>query len=214
MRSAWKARRAGWGPVRRAAAGTAAAGLVDEPGDAAGEALLAVLAQDAGQLGAGIVVDHLGRGDPAGRVHAHVEGRVGAVAEAAFGLVELQRRDAQVVEDPVDRRQPEPVRHLGQVGEGGGHRDQAVPRPGEPLAGQGEGGRVAVEADHPSVGGAGLQQSLGVAAEAEGGVEVGAAWPRPQQLDHPVDHDRLVADRSQHHQIPSSARWAALVSSE
>ena len=90
---------------------------------------------------------------------------------------------------------------------------QAVPRPGEAVAGQGQRGRVAVQADDPAVGGAGLQQPFGVAAEAEGGVEVGPAGTGPEQLGDPVDHDRGVSGGGQHHQIPSSARWAAMDSS-
>ena len=40
-------------------------------------------------------------------VHPHVERRVDAVGEAAVGLVELQRADAEVEEDAVDGRQAE-----------------------------------------------------------------------------------------------------------
>jgi hypothetical protein len=93
------------------------------------------------------------------------------------------------------------------------HGLEPVPGPGESLAGQLQGGRVAVEADDPAVGGAGLQQPFAVAAEAEGGVQVGPAGAGPEQVGHAVEEDRLVTGGGQHHQIPSSARWAALVSS-
>ena len=157
--------------------------------------------------------DHLGRGDPGGGVHPHVQGGVGPVAEAAVALVQLEGGDPEVVEDPVDGVHAETGGHLAQVLLEGRHRHQAVPGPGEALAGQGQRGRVAVQADDPAVGGAGLQQALGVAAEAEGGVDEGRAGAGPEQVGHPVDHDRLVTGGGQHHQIPSSARWAALVSS-
>jgi hypothetical protein len=192
--------------------GTAACG-VQHAGDAAREALLAVLAQDAGEVGPRVGGEHLRRGDPGGGVHAHVEGGVGPVAEAAVALIQLERRHPEVVDDPVDRLQAQAGGHRAQLLEGGGHGLQALPGPGEPLAGQGEGGRVAVQADDPAVGGAGLQQPFGVAAESEGGVDVGAAGPGPEQGGDPVGHDRDVAGGGQHHQIPSSARWAALVSS-
>jgi hypothetical protein len=193
--------------------GGTAACLVEGAGDAAREAFLAVLAQDAGELGPRVGGQHLGRGDPGGGVHAHVEGGVGPVAEAAPGLVQLQRRHAEVVEDPVDGVQPQPSGHRGQVGEGGGDGHQPLPRPGQAPAGQGQRGRVAVQPDDPAVGGAGLQEAFAVAAEAEGGVDVDPAGTGTEQLGHAVDHDRLVRWPRQHHQIPSSARWATLVSS-
>ena len=102
------------------------------------------------------------------------------------------------------------------------------PRPGATfvdatlgLGGHAEGLLAANEPDgrvigldrDPAVGGAGLQQPLAVAAQAEGGVDVGPAGTGPEHLDDPVDHDRDVGWQRQHHQIPSSARWAALVSS-
>jgi hypothetical protein len=192
----------------------AAARVVDEAGDPGGEALLAVDAEDAGQLGPGVGGQHLGGGDPAGGVHAHVERRVHAVAEAALRLVELQGGDAQVVEHAVHPLQAEAGGDLGQVGEGRGHRHQALPRPRQALARQRQGRGVAVQADHAAAGGAGLQDPLGVAAEPHRGVEVDAIRPWPEQLDAPVGHDREVARGGQHDQIPRPARWLALEESE
>ena len=78
IRSAWKVRLAGWPPVRRAGAGIAAyssstsraevvngCGLAladDGAGDLAGEPLLAVLAQDPGQVGGRVGVEDVGGG--------------------------------------------------------------------------------------------------------------------------------------------------------
>ena len=112
MRSAWKVRLAGWPPVRRVAAGiderTSSASRAvpvngsrspladDRVGDPAGEPLLAVLLEDPRQPVGRVGVDDLGRGDAAALVHPHVQRRVLGVGEAAGGLVELQRRDAEV----------------------------------------------------------------------------------------------------------------------
>src|SRR5918994_3600432 len=49
-------------------------GLDDGPGDRPGELLLAVGAQDPGELGGRIAVEDVGGGGTLGVVHAHVEG--------------------------------------------------------------------------------------------------------------------------------------------
>jgi hypothetical protein len=73
----------------------------DRAGDRAGVPLLAVAAEDLGQLGLARLVDDVGGGEVGRRVHAHVERRVGRVREAALGPVELHRRDAEVEQDRV-----------------------------------------------------------------------------------------------------------------
>ena len=64
-------------------------------------ALLAVAAEDVGELPLARLVDDIGRGQVGGGIHAHVERRVGGVGEAALGPVELHRRDAEVEQDRV-----------------------------------------------------------------------------------------------------------------
>ena len=73
----------------------------DRARDLAREALLAVAAEDVGELALVGLVDELARGQLRGGVHAHVERRVGGVREAALGPVELHRRDAEVEQDRV-----------------------------------------------------------------------------------------------------------------
>ena len=80
-----------------------------------GEPLVAVLAQHPRQCPAVVAVDDVGGGRTAGRVHPHVERRVLRVGEAALGVVELQRADAEVEQD-ARRRSPDrgrPARPAG-----------------------------------------------------------------------------------------------------
>ena len=61
----------------------------DPPGDPAGEAALATLGEQPGQVSFDVAVHDISGRQRLGAVHAHVEGAVGAVAEAALGTVEL-----------------------------------------------------------------------------------------------------------------------------
>ena len=172
MRSAWKVRLAGLPPVRRAGAGMesrtsstsralvsngAPAALAhDRVGDPAGELLLAVLAQHARELGGGVGVEHLGGGDAARGVHAHVERRVLRVGEAALGLVELHgaRRRGRTG-SPSTRGSPSLGEHLRQLVVHRVHQHGAPGVRREPATGELEGVEVAVEADE-----ADLRESL------------------------------------------------------
>ena len=118
MRRAWKTRLAGWpwpnsagfgiaprmvstrSPERRGRAPGAAAH--DGAGDGPRVALLAVAVEDGrASSRSSQLVDEVGGGARLGRIHAHVERRVGGVREAALGLVDLHRRHAEVEQDRV-----------------------------------------------------------------------------------------------------------------
>ena len=117
IRSAWKTRFAGWPSPNRAGVGIASlitstsspvrvnGGLRpptdDRARDGRGEPLLAVAAEDRDELPLVPGVDDRGGGRLRGRVHAHVERRVGRVGEAALGPVDLHRRDPEVEQDRV-----------------------------------------------------------------------------------------------------------------
>ncbi len=73
----------------------------DRTGDRARVALLPVAAEDRRQLALVPGVDDRRGGDFAGRIHPHVERRVGGVREAALRPVDLHRRDADVEQDRV-----------------------------------------------------------------------------------------------------------------
>ena len=66
-------------------------------------ALLAEQVDDVGEIALGCLRDDVGGARPVA-AHAHVERAVEAEREAALGLVELHRRDADVEHDAVDRR--------------------------------------------------------------------------------------------------------------
>ena len=89
------------GKVERALERALLAPPLDHPRDAAGMPLLAEEAEDAREIAWLEAVDHVGS-RRAGLGHAHVERAVGAEGEAAIGLVELHRRDADVEHDAVD----------------------------------------------------------------------------------------------------------------
>src|SRR5262249_438715 len=73
----------------------------DGPRDAAGEALLAELVDEIGELFRGKPVDQVGRSLAAAAIHAHVEGAFPAEAEAPLRVVELLRAHAEVEQHSV-----------------------------------------------------------------------------------------------------------------
>ena len=170
----------------------------DLAGDLAGELLLAVLAQDAGQLLRRRGVEEVGGGLTGRRVHPHVERGVLGVGEAAVADVELHRGDAEVEEDGVGVVEAERAEHLGQLVVDRVDGGEAVTVRGEPLAGHLERGGVAVDADHPRLRQP-LEDGLAVAAEPEGAVDVdraGCLEGRRQEGDDPVEEHRGVAGRA------------------
>ena len=128
-------------------------------------------------------------------VHPHVQRRVLRVGEAAVGLVQLHRGDAEVEQDAVDRGHVELVEDARQFVVHGVHERGAIGVRRQPLAGQAQRGRVTVEPDQPGLGAA-LQERLGVSAEPEGGVDedgTGLLQRRGEEGDDPVEHDGDVA---------------------
>ena len=79
--------------------------LDDGARDGAGVALLAQRGDDGGELALAGARDDVGRAR-AGAPHAHVERAVEAEREAALGVVELHRGDAEIEHDAVDRGAP------------------------------------------------------------------------------------------------------------
>ena len=73
----------------------------DGAGDRAGMALLAERRDDGGEIALGGARHHVGGARPVA-AHAHVERTVEAEGEAALGLVELHRGDAEIEHDAVD----------------------------------------------------------------------------------------------------------------
>ena len=162
MRRAWNVRLAGLPPVRRAAAGidsrissTSRADVVN------GCTFRSTTTRAAIRLAnfsspywrrirarsrGGVGVEDVGGGGAGRRVHAHVEGRVLRVGEAAVRLVELHRGDAEVEEDALDLVVAEVGEDVGQLVVHRVHERGPLAERGEPLAGQAQGLGVAVEA--------------------------------------------------------------------
>ena len=162
-------RRAGWGPrssshsahddARELVGGGDRSAPDDRPRDATRTSFAAEFVDQVGELAFRQRVHEIGgRGFVVvGTRHAHVERAVVAIAETAIRPVELHRRDAEVVEHAVDRPPGELVIHLV---EGRPDRSEAVAEDGEPLVGEGQRARVAIDPDHPL--GAGPEQRFGV----------------------------------------------------
>ena len=154
----------------------------------------------------GLVVlrEHARGGELGGVVHAHVERRVLRVGEAALRLVELQRGDAEVEQDPGDPGDAEVVEGGGQFVVDGVHEVHAVAEPREPLPRERQRVPVAVEPDQLDAVEA-LEERLGVAAEAECRVDDDGArrgQRRREQLDACARGGRGCGWRSSHGRGP------------
>src|ERR1700733_4010290 len=113
--------------------------------------------------------------------HAHVEGAVEAEREAAVGLVELHRGDADVHHHAVDGFKSLTRANLAEMREAVFHQRQPAFRPVHEVEPAGDGSAVAVDAD--DAGSPDLEDSSAVAARAEGRVDVDAAFAGLEHLD-------------------------------
>ena len=159
----------------------------DGAGDRAGARFLAIVLEDAGDLGLVGGIEKLG-GRLAGLAHPHVERAVVGKGKTALGAVELHRRHADVEGDSVDRRQPA-------LGERPVH-------PAEALVDQGQARvrderctlrdrrGVAIEGDHSSR--PRPKQGLGVAAGAERTVDLSGAGLHGEAGDDLIEQHRLM----------------------
>jgi hypothetical protein len=159
--------------------------------DAVGVALLAEVAQQAGELPRLPGVDDLGGGQLLRRVHAHVERRVVGVGEAALARVHLHGGHAEVEVDQVRLQVllQEPVEAGGEVG---AHEARAARHVRRQL---GEGGfreRVAVDADQQAGRAEPPRDEAGVAGGADGAVDRDLARLRIERLDQLAGEDRDV----------------------
>src|SRR5271157_6030808 len=190
----------------------------DGAGDAARGALLAEMEEHIGDCRLVLVAQNVS-GGPTLASHAHVERRVETQREAALGLIELHRRDADVENDAVDRRDAEFPYDRVEVAEP--RLDDAEPAAGKrDEAGAGANGRrVAVERDDAR---ASVDQRARIAAGAEGSVDHDSALARPKRLESFGKQNRDVAPRLAHAgasalrsalsrrtRLRASSRWAA-----
>jgi hypothetical protein len=166
--------------------------LHQAPGDPPRRRLLAVLVDDAGQLGLGRPPDDLGGGQRLPCVEAHVERLVPLEREAAPAPLQLERGQPQVEEDGV-RRDRAARPGLGvERAEVGVPEDAPIFEWGEPARGVGERLLVPVEAEEAALGGV-RQERRRVAAESHGPIDdPGAGWHGGEPAQDLVDEHRDV----------------------
>ncbi len=167
--------------------------------DPLGLLLLAVSAQDPDEFAGRVGVEDLGGADAGRLVHAHVEGGVLGVGEAAVGLVELHRGDTEVEQHTLYACDAEPLQYLRELVVDGVHEGRALTVGGEPLAGQAQGLLVPVEGDEPGLGEP-LEEGLAVAAEPERAVDDHRTGPLQrggQQVQAPLEHHRDMSTLAQ-----------------
>ena len=126
--------------------------------------------------------------------HAHVERPVEPEREAAFGAVELHRGDADVEHDAVDLREAGAARDRVELREALLDQRQPAARLLDQIGAERDRVRVAVDADHPAVGG--REDGAGIAAGAEGAVDIDAAVTDVEKLDRRAAEHGNVAGRS------------------
>ena len=143
--------------------------------DGARMTLLAEDIDDVGEIGLGGLRDHIRRGR-AVMAHPHVERAAEPEREAALGLVELHRGNADVHHDAVDRGDTLRGADFGKIGKPVLDQGQPAVRPIDQIEPAGNRRPVAVDADDP--GSRDLEDRAAVAAGAEGRVDIDAAVAR------------------------------------
>ena len=149
--------------------------------------------EDAGQLGFVGAVDDVVGGADLSLVHAHVEGRVVPVAEAALGSVELGGADPEVEEHAAHRCCPKLLHGVFQGVEPNVLESGAVAEGLKPLGGGGEGVGVLIEPQHLEVRVV-LEDGAGVPRATDGGVDHPTGRHRGEELDDAFEEDRLVPE--------------------
>ena len=168
--------------------GRALARRYDAPRDGTRAPLLAVAPDHVGQVRLVHGVDQVGGGLAAGRVEAHVEGAVAGEGEAAVGVRELIGGEAEVQEHTVHRKQVRRGRERGEIGEVVLAGNETARRDGDdqPIGHACQRRGVGVNAEHAGIGGAALEDQRGVAAAAEGAVDVVPARPDGEGGDNGI----------------------------
>ena len=158
--------------------------------------LLAEDVDDVGEIGLGGLRNDIRRRRPV-MAHPHVERAAEPEREAALGLVELHRGNADVHHDAVDCGHALRRADVGKVGES--VLDQGQPAVGliDQIESAGNRRPVAVDADDP--GSRDIEDRAAVAAGAEGRVDIDAAVPGIEHLDRLAAENGDMAWRSRAH---------------
>ena len=180
--------------------GRVGAGGADGAGDTRCELLFAPVADNAAQLVFAVFVDDDAGGELVFGVHAHVQGSVVGVGEAAGAFVQLHGGDTQVHQDAVDALHAGSFHGAVNLIVDGVDGYEAVTEACQTLTGDGVCLQVAVNADQHKVFEA-FKQRLGVATHTEGAVNNvggaalldGAFNAGCQQVNAAVQHHGHVA---------------------
>ena len=180
--------------------GRVGAGGADGAGDTRCELLFAPVADNAAQLVFAVFVDNNTGGELIFGVHAHVQGRVVGVGEAAGAFVQLHGGDAQVHQDAVDALHAGGFHGAVNFIVDGVDGHETLTEACQTLTGDGVRLQVAVNTDQNKVFEA-FEQRLGVATHAEGAINNvggaaflnGALNTGRQQVNAAVQHDGHVA---------------------
>jgi len=156
----------------------------DRSRDARRLPLFAELAEDPHQLRFGGRVDDVCRAHALPRAHSHVERTVVHETEPARRVVELRRGDAEVEQNAVELEPwPHVIRATGEGGEGREkNRDACISRETRPGFRHGE--RIAIEAQQHSIRDEPVQNSPCMSAPSKSGIEINAACPDVQAVEH------------------------------
>ena len=144
--------------------------------DAARLGLLAELAERAAQLALVPAVHDVRRRDAEVRVGAHVQWAFCAKAEASPLVCELERGEAEVQEDPVERRETVLAGHDVEKREVGPDEDRAITETAEDATSLGERGGIDIETDESPAAAAALEDGFRMATRADRAIEIAATF--------------------------------------
>ena len=148
----------------------------DRSRDATGLWLLAVLGEDAAQLALIPAVHDIGRRDHKVWVGAHVQRARRAKAEAPLRVGELDGREAEIEDDPVERVEAVLAGHDVAKREVGADEDRPIAEALEDTTCLGERGGIDVEPEEATGRRGALEDGLGVASPADRAVEEAATF--------------------------------------
>ena len=167
-------------------------GAHDGPGDAACLTLLGVIAQNPGQIPLAGARQQLPCGLARPGVHAHVQRPIALKRKTALRIVHLRGGNAQIGEQPVEpTAELQLIERVVEFGERAVEDRHALIRP-VALPRRRHGLRVAIGDDQPPARTDALEERLGVAAPAVGGVAIDTASLRPKPLEHRLEQHRPV----------------------
>ena len=175
-----------------------AASLGERTGEQLGVGLVGIFGECRRQFFGGDFGEPVSGGRRAGRVEAQVERAVGFKGEAALGVVDLHRGNAEVGEEGVGAVQPELGQHFRQAGEVGADCGEDVFAPtGGAQAGDGfrlfDG--IDVESDEAAARRDTGQQFPGMSAKAEGAIDGEFAGLEREDFENFGHHDGPVRAR-------------------